>query len=61
MTKEDNIAYLTLRAEECRLPEDQIKKISQALRSLEEKKYENLKNISEPDFRRWCKEVCGLS
>ncbi|MBN2657489.1 MAG: hypothetical protein JXR86_10535 [Spirochaetales bacterium] len=57
MTKEENIDYLTLRAEECRLPEDQVLKIRTALAEVSEKDYEKLKRISEPEFRSWCKEA----
>lgn len=59
MTKEENIAYITLRAEECRLPEEDVKKVNTALKSLEENDYDRLKRISEPAFRSWCREVCG--
>ncbi|MBB6482367.1 hypothetical protein [Spirochaeta isovalerica] len=61
MTKEENIAYLTLRAEECRLPEEEVKKINQALKKLDDKQYDKLKRISEPQFRSWCKEACSRS
>lgn len=58
MTKEENIQYLTLRGEECRLPEEEVFKINKKLKELDEKEYENLKRISEPAFRAWCKDVC---
>lgn len=59
MTKEENIDYLTLRGEECRLPEEEVRKIHSRLKELNEEKYDHLKRISEPDFRLWCKEVCS--
>ena len=59
MTKEENIQYLTLRADECRLPEENVKKVNEALKKLDDGKYDYLKRISEPDFRLWCNEVCS--
>jgi hypothetical protein len=59
MTKDENIHYLTLRSEECRLPSEDVEKISQKLKELQEGDYEHLKRISEPAFRTWCKEVCS--
>lgn len=58
MTKDENIQYITLRSEECRLPENEIKKISQKLKELKDDEYDHLKRISEPEFRNWCKEIC---
>ena len=59
MTKEENIKYLALRAEECRLPVEEVGKIRRKLTELDEDDYDHLKKISEPDFRKWCKEVCN--
>lgn len=59
MTKEENIQYLTLRADECRLPEEDVKMINEALKKIDEEKYEYLKRISEPEFRIWCKGICS--
>ena len=59
MTKEENIAYLTLRGEECRLPENEVKLINIKLKELDDDEYDHLKRISEPAFREWCKEACN--
>lgn len=61
MTKEENINYLTLRAEECRLPKEEVEKIRIALKDVDDNGYDRLKRISEPDFRVWCKEACRKS
>jgi len=58
MTKEENIDYLTLRGEECRLPSKEVQLIHKKLKELNENEYDHLKRISEPDFRLWCREVC---
>jgi len=59
MTKEENINYLTLRGEECRLPEEDLNKIKNKLKELTDEDYDHLKRISEPAFRTWCKEACS--
>ncbi len=59
MTKEENIEYLTLRSIECRLPENEIKLINENLKKLEDNDFDNLKRISEPEFRTWCSQVCS--
>lgn len=61
MTKEENIKYLTLRSEECRLPEEDVKKINKKLKELDDDQFDHLKRISETDFRRWCREVCKVN
>lgn len=61
MTKEENIDYISLRAEECRLPTGEVAMIRKHLASLKENEFDKLKRISEPDFRTWCKEVCSAS
>ncbi len=58
MTKEENIKYITLRSEECRLPKDEIEKIVSKLKILNDDDFDHLKRISEPEFRNWCKETC---
>ena len=59
MTKEENINYLTLRSEECRLPKEEITMINKELNKLDDNEYDHLKRISEPDFRSWCKKICN--
>jgi len=59
MTKEENIDYLALRAEECRLPDEELQKIRSALEKLQNNDFDKLKRISEPEFRFWCREACG--
>ena len=59
MTKEENINYLTLRSEECRLPKEEITIINKELKKLDDNEYDHLKRISEPDFRSWCKKICN--
>lgn len=59
MTKEENINYLALRSEECRLPVEEVNAIRNRLKELNDDDYDHLKRISEPDFRSWCKEVCN--
>ncbi len=58
MTKAENIDYLALRSEECRLPKEEVDTIKNKLKELEDSEYDHLKRISEPDFRLWCKKVC---
>ncbi|MDA3809496.1 MAG: hypothetical protein PF518_04100 [Spirochaetaceae bacterium] len=60
MTKEENIKYLTLRSEECRLPAEEVAMINKILKTLKDDEYDHLKRISEPAFRAWCKETCTL-
>lgn len=61
MTKEENIDYLTLRAEECRLPDEEVRKVREALKAVDENGYDRLKRVSEPEFRAWCRKACGQS
>ncbi len=57
MEKDEYIAYLSLRAEECGYPEDQLEKIGSALSRGDMKLFDRLHRISEPEFRKWCLTV----
>ncbi len=54
MEKDEYIAYLSLRAEECGYGEEILKNIREALTGGDMKLYDRLHRISEPEFRKWC-------
>jgi len=54
MEKDEYIAYLNLRAEECGYPKDHLEKIDLALKRGDMKLFDTLHRISEPEFRKWC-------
>ncbi len=54
MEKEEYIAYLNLRAEECGYQEDILGRVKKALDEGDLQLYDRLHRISEPDFRTWC-------
>ncbi|MDC7222269.1 MAG: hypothetical protein PQJ60_00940 [Spirochaetales bacterium] len=57
MEKDEYIAYLGLRAEECGYPEEILKAVKQALNRGDVKLFDRLHRISEPEFRKWCLSV----
>jgi hypothetical protein len=54
MEREEYIAYLYLRAEECGYKQDRLKLIDKGLKEGDIKLFDRLHRISEPEFRKWC-------
>jgi hypothetical protein len=57
MTRQENINYIHLRAQECGYPEEILQKVRDALEDMKEKDFDHLKRISEPSFREWCNKL----
>jgi hypothetical protein len=57
MEKEEYIAYLGLRAEECGYPDETLKEVQTALDLGDLKLFDQLHRISEPEFRKWCLSI----
>lgn len=54
MEREEYIAYLNLRAEECGYEKDVLARVNRALKKGDMALYDHLHRISEPEFRKWC-------
>ena len=57
MEKEEYIAYLSLRAEECGYEKAFLENVNRALGEGDIKLFDKLHRISEPEFRKWCISV----
>lgn len=57
MEKEEYIAYIYLRAEECGYKKERLDAIKAELLRGDMKLYDRLHRISEPEFRKWISSV----
>lgn len=57
MTRQENIDYILLRAQECGYHDAILQQVQNSLERMDEKSYAHLKRISEPVFRDWCKKL----
>ena len=61
MEREEYIAYLNLRAQECGYNQEILEPVDRALKEGDIKLYDRLHRISEPEFRNWCLSVVNQS
>ena len=54
MTRDQLVAYLALRAEECGYDESRLAVVRDALKDEDMPGLDRLRRISERDFRTWC-------
>ncbi|QEN09104.1 hypothetical protein EXM22_14360 [Oceanispirochaeta crateris] len=57
MTRFESIRYIHLRAEECGYDQDLLDRVRKNLETLQEEDLDQLKRISETDFRNWCIKI----